>query len=623
MSDITDIFNLLTTEASWRGFPQIRRYLREKRTRSEIRALVEIPDRPEIRGRSDFFTRLCRVAVLGSRNTYNLRDSITFQCLDRGLFCEQYHAPFGQLTQEIRNAGSPLYDFRADVVLLVPHIANYLPPDADLNERSAEELIDALWADLSILRDKFHGPIIIQNFLASEARPFGILDCKQDLGVGDFYRYLNYTLSRRVREQSTTLLLDAAHLSSFAALPWSTLDKGQYLASYGTPDQLAAHLGRDIAAVCAALKGFICKCLVVDLDNTLWGGIVGEDGVGGVQIGGSFPGNVYSALQREIRALQRRGVLLAINSKNNEDDARSVFEMRKEMILKWEDFACRRVNWKDKVSNLREMAQDLNIGLDSMVVLDDNPVEREWMETGCPEVYTIPESDPLQMLRFLSVTRLFDSLSITAEDRLRKDSYAAIESRKRLQAEKADVAEFLHSLQLTLEIGVPMPAQLARVAQLTQKTNQFNLTTRRYSEEQLRHLMQTGEWEVFYCSCRDRFADEGLVGVAIIHKLGVEWIIDTFLLSCRVLARGVEQAFLSWICARAEVDGARRICAQFVPSGKNGQTETFYPANGFDAHFSNDGSLRFSLELSQRQDRWPTWINNSGESVAGEKEVVR
>jgi len=621
MTDVNEIIGLLTADASWRGFPQIRRYLGERRTRADIRLLAEIKTLPGILGRSDFATRLCRIAVVGSRSTDNVRDAITVQCLDRGLFCEQYHAPFGQLTQEIRNADSGLYRFRPDVVLLVPHPANYLPQGSALNEKSAAELIDALWTDVSILRDRFLGPILIQNFLVPEARPFGILDCKQDLGIGDFYRYVNYSLSQRLRQQSAVLVLDAAHLSNFAAVPWSTLHKGQYLASYATPDQLAAHLGRDIAAACAALKGFIRKCLVVDLDNTLWGGIVGEDGFGDIQIGGSFPGNVYSALQSEIKVLLGRGVLLAINSKNNEEDVRCVFETRKEMILKWQDFACRRVNWQDKVSNLREIAQEMNIGLDSMVILEDNPVEREWIETGCPEVYAIPASDPLEMLRFLSVTRLFDSLSITAEDRLRKDSYAAMEARKRLQAEKTDLADFLLSLQLTVEIGAPTQAQIGRVAQLTQKTNQFNLTTRRYPEERLQHLIRSGEWEVFYCSCRDKFADEGLVGVAIIHNLGVEWIIDTFLLSCRVLGRGVEQAFLSWICARAEHDGAQRIIGQFVRSGKNGQTESFYQENGFDGRPSDDGSLRFSLELSRRQDRWPTWISTSGGSVNKEEEI--
>jgi FkbH-like protein len=623
MTNVNEIVDLLCAQASWKGFPQVRRYLREKRTKAEIRALAEVSTRREISDRSDFPTRLCRIAAVGSRSTENLRDAIAVQCLDRGLFCEQYHAPFGQFSQEIRNANSGLYRFKPDVVVLFPHPSNYLPPNSALNERSAGELIEALWAEISILRDKFDGPILVGNFLAPEARPLGILDGKQDLGVADFCRHANYALSQRLRQQPAVFVLDVAHLSSFGAAPWSTLHKGHYLAGYGIPDQLATHLARDIAAAGAALKGFTCKCLVVDLDNTLWRGIVGEDGVASLQIGGSFPGNVYAALQSQIKALLDRGALLAVNSKNNEEDVRAVFETRKDMILKWADFSCVRVNWTDKVTNLREIAQEMNIGLDSLVVLDDNPAEREWIETACPEVYVIPESDPLEMLRALAVTRLFDSLSVTAEDRQRKGSYAAMAQRNRLRTEKADLDEFLHGLQLTVEIGAPTGAQLGRVAQLTQKTNQFNLTTRRYSEERLQQLPQSGEWEVFYCSCHDRFADEGIVGAAIVHKRGVDWVIDTFLLSCRVLGRGVEQAFLWWICGRAEREGARRVIGEFVRSGKNGQTENFYQANGFCALPADNDCLRHRLDLPLREDRWPAWITDSGSSVRVEKEIAR
>ncbi len=621
MPNIRDIVSLLASEESWRGFPQIRHYLREKRTRGDVRALAEIPCRSEVLGRSDFSTRCCRVALAASRSTENLRDAIAVQCLDRGMFCQQYHAPFGQLGQELRNADSGLHRFQPDVIVLSPHPASYLPENAVLNEKSASELIDALWIDLTILRDWFRGPVLVQNFLAPEARPSGILDCKQDLGICDFVRYVNYSLSGRIKALPGVLVLDAAHFSSFAAVPWSTLHKGQYLAGFGTPDQLAVHLGGDIAGVCAALKGFTRKCLVLDLDNTLWGGIVGEDGVGGIKIGGSFPGNVYIGLQQQIKALLNRGILLGLNSKNNEEDVRRVFETRKEMILDWGDFACKRINWKDKVSNLKEIAQEMNIGLDSMVILDDNPVEREWIETCCPEAYVLPESDPLEMLRFLSVSSLFDSLSITAEDRSRQNSYSAMEARRRLRSEKTDLGEFLRSLQLTVEIGASKPAQLGRIAQLTQKTNQFNLTTRRYSEERLEQLRRSGDWEVFYCSCHDRFADEGIIGVALVRKQGREWVIDTFLLSCRVLGRGVEQAFLSWLCAFAERKGVQRIIGEFVRSAKNGLTESFYLENGFKTLTNDNGCLRFSLQLPGRQDCWPGWITPCENSVG--EEAVR
>jgi FkbH-like protein len=233
------------------------------------------------------------------------------------------------------------------------------------------------------------------------------------------------------------------------------------------------------------------------------------------------------------------------------------------------------------------------------------------MEMACPEVYAIPADDPLEMLRFLAVTRLFDTLAISAEDALRAKSYAAASARKRLQGQASDLDDFLRSLELVVDIGTLSDSMLGRFAQLTQKTNQFNLTTRRYSEEQVRHMLQEGSFELFYCACRDRFADEGVTGAAIIRKNQREWVIETFLLSCRVLGRGVERAFLAFICAQGFRARATRVLGEFIRTNKNAQTATFYRDNGFSMVTETEERSLWELALPPPATMWPEWIQES------------
>ncbi len=603
------IVDLLAADSSWPGFQAARRYIREIQTRAEARALVQAVEGADLTSRSDFAARSVRVAILGSHSSQNLHDALALQFLDRGLFCAQYHAPFGQLSQEIRHPDSDFYRHRADLILLLPDPASLQPRESPRTTAAADRLLGLIWEDVTILRTRLPAALVlIQNFVPPEFRPLGVLDPKQDLGWADFYRYANLGLSERCRRESGVHVLDAAHLSASAGLEWTSLHKPFFLAGCLTPDPLAAPLARDVAAFAAALRGYARKCLVVDLDNTLWGGVVGEDGVAKVQIGGSFPGNVYAALQRQILSLIERGVILAINSKNDEADGWEPFATRPEMVLRRTHVSAARINWQDKVTNLREITAELNIGLDAVVVLDDSAVERDWIETALPEVYVAPVGDPLESVRWLASCRLFDTLSLTAEDALRPKSYAATAERSRLASQAGDLEAFLHGLELVVTIGPPTEAQLGRLAQLTQKTNQFNLTTRRYSEEQVARMRQSPDWALFFCACRDRFADEGVVGTAFVRRESEAWTIDTFLLSCRVLGRGVERAFLAWLCGQAEQAGARRVRGEFISTAKNGQVATFYRDQGFAPVRAADGRSLWELQLPGAGDMWPKWI---------------
>jgi FkbH-like protein len=419
---------------------------------------------------------------------------------------------------------------------------------------------------------------------------------------------VNLQLSELCRDTGEAFILDAQWLAGQAGTPWPGLHKQRFMASRPLGDNLVDLLAAEIAAFCAARKGFARKCLVVDLDNTLWGGVVGEDGVAGLKIGGGFPGNIYLELQKEIAALHERGVTLAIVSKNNEADAWEVFHQRPEMILKRANFSAYRINWQDKASNLRELAAELNLGLDAFVMLDDNPAERDWIEEALPEMEVCPASDPLEMLRWLSACRRFDTLAITREDALRTKSYAAAEERSRLATQSSNLEEYLTSLETKVEIGCNENTQIARVAQLTQKTNQFNLTTRRYTESEIQDRVQNPAWRVFWCSCQDRFADEGVIGAALIEIKNEEWFMDTFLVSCRVLGRGVERAFLGAISDQAYRSGAKVMRGEFIRSAKNSQTEKFFETCGFTADERTSDSAKWHLGLPASADLVPKWI---------------
>jgi FkbH-like protein len=597
----------LEADAGWRSLRIVQKALRGGMSRPESLALARFLAGEKIRSRADFAARSVRVAVASDTSLDNLADPLALRLLERGMFGVQYHAPFAQLALETRNPDSGLFQHKPEVVVLAPLTGIWQKPAGTSPEKVAQ-VVEEAWSHVTALRKNFDGLVLLQNVVPVENRPFGILESRRNLGHADFARAVNLQMSQCCRETGEAFVLDAQWLAGQSGTVWPGLHKQQLMASRPFTDELANLLAIEIAAFCAARKGFARKCLVLDLDNTLWGGVVGEDGVAGLQIGGGFPGNIYTELQKEIGALHERGVTLAIVSKNNEADAWEVFNQRPEMVLKRADFSAHRINWQDKASNLRELAAELNLGLDAIVMLDDNPVERDWIEAALPEVDICPASDPLEMLRWLVTCRRFDMLAITREDALRAKSYAAAEERSRLATQSSNLEEYLASLGTQVEIGCNTSTQISRLAQLTQKTNQFNLTTRRYTESEIQERMQNPSWRVFWCACRDRFADEGIIGAALIEIKDGEWAIDTFLMSCRILGRGVEKAFLGAICDQAHRSGAKALRGEFIRSAKNSQTENFFETCGFTADERTADFARWHLVLPASGGLIPKWI---------------
>lgn len=361
--------------------------------------------------------------------------------------------------------------------------------------------------------------------------------------------------------------------------------------------RLAAAFADIVAAAVLPAK----KCIVVDCDNTLWGGILGEDGPEGVEIGTGYPGEAYRQFHLFLRGLTRRGMLLAINSKNNEHEVLSFLERSPDTVLRIDDFAAHRVNWSDKASNLRELAEELNVGLDALVFVDDSPVECERVRTAFPEVQVerFP-ADPAEISGFLRRLRTTERLWVTEDDVKRNVSMRGRVASERLLRDAPDFASFLRSLKIRLGVVREHEGAVDRISQLTQRTNQFNLTTKRYSARDIEGLMSEGI--IYTMSMKDRFADYGLIAVAIIAPEPHEtWEIDSFLLSCRAFGRDVEVQFLRALLDDARENGAEFVRARYVATARNGMTRDFFRRQGFRVLHADEHECRYELSLRGRE----------------------
>ena len=363
---------------------------------------------------------------------------------------------------------------------------------------------------------------------------------------------------------------------------------------------LSAKLSKDFKAWYARKMESIAlkrkKCLVLDLDNTLWGGVLGEEGIEGIKIGGDYPGKAFLYFQEALLELSKSGVILTICSKNNEQDVLDAWEKNPFLILKKEHFATYRINWTDKATNIKEMAEELNLGLDSFVFVDDNPTERELIKQLLPMV-EVPDfpAQPYELPVFFQklVDYYFKVYSVTDEDKKKTQQYKANASRAQEQRNFGDFTDFLRSLDIQMTIERANDFNIQRIAQMTQKTNQFNLTTKRYTDADIRKFMQDG-WKIWCLSVADKFGDNGITGCVMVN--GNE--IDTLLLSCRILGKGIEHAFLKKVLALLSAEGVGEVKASYLPTLKNKQVSDFYERNGFAVISKDpDGSRQYAISL--------------------------
>lgn len=348
------------------------------------------------------------------------------------------------------------------------------------------------------------------------------------------------------------------------------------------------------------LEGKRKKCLVLDLDNTLWSGVLGEDGVSGVKMAGDYPGNAFHYFQCALRALAKSGVILTVCSKNNEEDVKELWEKNPFLVITPDLISAYRINWNNKADNIRELARELNIGLDSMVFIDDNPTERELVRQQLPMV-EVPEfpNKPYGLMAFFAklVNDYFRAYRLTAEDLGKTEQYRANARRSAEQSHFTNLDDFIRSLDIKIDIIAANEFNIERIAQMTQKTNQFNLTTRRYTVSDINAFIAGGA-KVWCISVADKFGDNGITGEIIVKTDGDEAEIDTFLLSCRILGKKIERAFVLSVLDRLREQGIKRVKASFIPTAKNAQVKEFFDGLGFTLLEENGGIKNYIMELS-------------------------
>lgn len=413
----------------------------------------------------------------------------------------------------------------------------------------------------------------------------------------------NLALDALAREYKNLKVVDfAGFMAAYPQTDWIDW-KYYFLSQMAVNPRLANDFQDWFVGQVAMIEMKRKKCLVLDLDNTLWGGVLGEDGIAGIRIGGDYPGNAYLAFQQYILELSRSGVILAVCSKNNEVDVRELWSGHPSVLLREEHFASLRINWQDKATNIREIAAELNIGLDSMVFIDDNPAERELVKSMLPEV-AVPEFPvhPYGLPEFIRriTSDYFTVYSLTAEDMAKTEQYRNNARRAAQKARFADMDEYIRSLEIRLTIAGVTPLTVERAAQMTQKTNQFNLTTRRYTDADIRNFVRSGA-KVITLGVADKFGDNGITGLMIVTYADPQTaVIDTLLMSCRILGKGIEYAFVSCVLRRLFAEGTTLVEASYVPTSKNGLTADFYPKCGFGT--VADGRYRLVAEEFVEQD---------------------
>jgi FkbH-like protein len=343
------------------------------------------------------------------------------------------------------------------------------------------------------------------------------------------------------------------------------------------------YVAKSVIDVIKAMNGQIKKCVICDLDNTLWGGVIGDDGMGGIEIGELGRGHAFTDLQRWLKQLKECGIILAICSKNNEDTAKEPFEKHDEMILRLSDISVFVANWDDKASNIRLIQETLNIGMDSIVFLDDNPFERNLVRQMIPEI-TVPElpEDPALYLQFLQEQNYFEVASFTGAGSDRTAQYQAEYERKKLEQTFESIDDYLKSLEMVGEAKPFEQVRFARIAQLTQRSNQFNLRTIRYTEDEIEKIAADDHYLTLYYTLKDKFGDHGLVSVVILEKKSdKELFVDTWLMSCRVLKRGMEEFTVNKIIETAKASGFEKLSAEYIPTAKNKMVKDIYKTFGF------------------------------------------
>jgi FkbH-like protein len=466
-----------------------------------------------------------------------------------------------------------------------------------------DQLLDTIGGALHAFRRRSAAALVVHNFPLPAHPLLGVYEGMAGWSQTAAIRQLNNALATGLRRIPGTYVLDLDRVCGQIGYDVAYDDRMWLIGRVALSGRALPALAREQAGFLQALAGGTRKCVVVDLDNTLWGGILGEVGAGGIALGRLFPGNAFRRFQQYLRQLVDRGVLLAINSKNDPADVDAVLATHPEMVLRGHDVAARRVNWLDKADNVREIAAELGLTLDSLVFVDDSPVECARVRDALPDVLTVQlPADPACYVRALASTGAFDRIGHTDEDSRRTALYRQRAEGERAREIATSLDEFLAGLQMRLQVAPVGPLTASRVFELVHKTNQFNLTTRRYTADALTRMIDDPSHGVFSARLIDRFGDHGLIGAAFVRQDGALAVLDNLLLSCRVINRTVESALLKVVVDWARSRGAEALEGEFVPTRKNTPAKAFFQRHGFTRTSNGSSSERWRLAFGDGID---------------------
>jgi len=530
-----------------------------------------------------------RIALLPSFTLQPLASHLGLRAFLHGWRVRTEFWPYDQWDR-VLSEPKELNAFAPDVVILVLHLEDVIPTlahqhlaEKDRLEKDITLFLTRLGDAVTAFRQHSAVPVVLNSIIPMSRGVERHFDRLVKPGRQEYVDGINHRLSEFARSANGVFIFDyATAVTDTGRRAWHDPVKDHHTRTAITPVGLAA-LADELTQFLNALFGVRRKVVAVDLDNTLWGGIAGEDGVGGLALSGDYPGNAYHDFQAFLANLRASGVALAVISKNNPEDAREVFEANPDMPVSWNHFTSRQIGWQDKVAGLKSAAEEINVSLDSFIFVDDSPVECDLVRTYLPEVTVIEAAGTPSLLpgRLLEAGGL-DAIALTEEDLGRSDGYQSDIERRSLKVEATDVKTFLEGLDLELEMRAPREDEFERVAQLCGKTNQFNLTTKRYGLSDIMALAAAPDVRLRVGRLRDRFGDNGLILVLILRTGSEAWEVETFLMSCRVLGRNVEQAVLSYAEDLARNEGARTMIGRYILTKKNGQVADLYSRFGFE-----------------------------------------
>ena len=549
-----------------------------------------------------------KVALTGDTATQFLATAIRGTGAERGSQIDLFEAEYNQVERQFLDPSSELYQTDADFIVLFQSTHKLGEKHSLLSPSQQESLAEERLAFIAsvcenpILASK---KIICLNYPEIEDTVFGSYATKVTSSFTYQVRKLNMGMMDLSQRYANLFICDIAGLQNKLGRDMMFAPNVYVSTEMVLSIDALPYVASRVMDIICAIKGQFKKCLILDLDNTVWGGVIGDDGLEGIQLGhGLGIGKAFTEFQMWVKKLKQRGVIICVASKNNEETAKEPFEKHPDMVLKLEDIAAFQANWETKVDNIRTIQRILNIGFDSMVFLDDNPFERNIVRENIPGI-TVPElpQDPGEYLEYLYSLNLFETASYSQADKDRTKQYQVEAQRVSLQKTFSNEADFLKSLDMTSVVSGFNKFNTPRVAQLSQRSNQFNLRTVRYTEADIEALGQNPDVIDLSFTLEDKFGDNGLIAVIIMKKQDEETLfIDTWFMSCRVLKRGMEDFTLNTMVEAAREKGYKRIIGEYLPTPKNKMVENHYPSLGFQK-LEGTPTAQYVLDVEQYQPR--------------------